>query len=54
MRGNVLGIEEISQCHSLNMGELCLQRATQGGAFLGTSEMLLFQIMQGAKVMPNI
>lgn len=27
-----------------------MQRATQRGAFVGTSEMLLFQIMQGAKV----
>lgn len=43
--------EEMSQYHSLNMGMLCLQRAMQSGAFLGTSEMLLFQIMQGAKVM---
>ena len=28
-----------------------LQRAVQSGAFLGTSEMLLFQVMQGAKVL---
>ncbi|KAL3161024.1 hypothetical protein ABBQ38_009408 [Trebouxia sp. C0009 RCD-2024] len=29
--------------------QTALTRATQSGAFLGTSEMLLFQIMQGAK-----
>ena len=28
-----------------------MQRAVQSGAFLGTSEMLIFQLMQGAKVM---
>lgn len=29
--------------------QIALERATQSGAFLGTSEMLLFQVMQGAK-----
>lgn len=36
-------IDTTSQC--------CFQRAVQSGAFLGTSEMLLFQLMQGAKVL---
>ncbi|DBB08350.1 hypothetical protein WJX82_009410 [Trebouxia sp. C0006] len=29
--------------------QIALNRASQSGAFLGTSEMLLFQLMQGAK-----
>ena len=35
------------------MEELLLQRAMQSGAFLGTSELLLFQIMESAQVMLN-
>lgn len=49
LRGSILG--EVLQYYSPNAGKLCLQRATQSGAFLGTSEMLLFKIMQDAAVM---